>query len=273
MNPIECYESIGFYTDLSRTARFYFSEIARAVNDCVEEFMDEMNGDEDSRLPTNFQWTQQVRDNLYTLIKTNNPTLTPAASITTRYGSFIPTTFPFPADYYDFISLTTLIDGFTSFSRPTSYAELGPLLQDSFKMPTNKLTYYNEYSLGFRVWRGNSGTFTSAELTYLKAPTDFSIGSENNLINAGGALTNLVTYYAMETSVYATITYQIGDIITGTGAALTSGQVIPVSVTSGIDLPPKTHETICKRAAAKLLGTIGMFDSSAFAEKEGNKPE
>lgn len=273
MNPIESLYRIQFYTDLTRNARYSFSEYAVATNDVIQEYIDEMLGDVEGRIPSNFQWVQSIRDNLYTLIKTATPAITNGTVITNEYYSVTPSTIPFPADYYDFITLMVLIDGYTKYSRPTSYNEQGPLFEDSFKYPRNNRTYYNENSTGLTIFRGVGGTFTTATLTYIRATVSFSIGQEANLINAGGVLALSVTYYAMEVSVYNATTYQVGTIITGTGAALTSGQVIPTSVTSPIDLPDKVHEEICKRAAARLLGVVQITDQSMFIQKEATRPD
>lgn len=273
MNAVQSKQRIDFYNDLTRSARFLFTEYSMAVNDSIVEFVKEQMGDAANRTLENFQWNQRIRDNLYTLIKSSNPTVTAGTAITNKYFSVLPSTFPVPADYDQFISLMCLIDGYTIYARPTSFNEIGPLLQDSFKHPTNELPYYNDNVLGtgMTIWRANSGTFTSATLTYLKYPIDFSLGQESNVISAGGTLTNTLIYYAEETSVYNGATFQIGASITGTGAALTSGSVILSTLTSPIDLPPTVHEEICKRASAKMLLTIQAYDSSAAVNSEAQK--
>ncbi len=271
MNAIATKIRIDYYNDLTRSARFTFAEIAIAVNDAIQQFIDEKIGDEMSQNPENFQWTQQMRDDLSTIIKTASPTISNGAVVTTRYGSFIPSSFTTPTDYYYFVSLSTLIDGFTSYARPITYNELGPLLQDSFKMPTNKLTYYVEANGTYTVWRGPSGTFTSAGLTYLKIPNTYSCGQESQLLTTGATLTNALVYYATEVSVYVSVTYQPGDVITGTGAALTSGQVILSTNTVPIELPERVQDDICKLASVNLLKVIQLFDSSQAIQSEVSK--
>lgn len=271
MNAIATKIRVEYYNDLTRSARFTFAEIAIAVNDAIQQFIDEKIGDEMNQNPESFQWNQQIRDDLSTIIKASSPVISNGSTITTRYGSFVPSSFTTPTDYYFFISLATLIDGYTSYARPTTYNELGPLLQDSFKMPTNKKTYYLEANGTYTVWRGTGGTFTSATLTYIKTPNTYSCGQESQLINAGGTLTNLLVYYATEVSVYAAVTYQPGDSITGTGAALTSGQVILSTNTVPIELPTRTHEDICRIASANLLKTIQMYESADAIDSEVSK--
>ena len=91
------------------------------------------------------------------------------------------------------------------------------------------------------------------------------------MINTGGTLTNLAVYYATEQSVYAGTTYTIGATITGTGAALTSGQVILASNTTPCELPAKTHDEIAAKASSIMLGNIANYDASMFSEKEARE--
>jgi hypothetical protein len=258
-----------FYLDTTRNGRFFFSDYNKAFRDAIQVFIDKMLGDKENRDPENFQWNQQIRDSLYNLITVSTPTITNGAVINNKYYSVTPSTFPLPADYHNFISLNVLIDSFTNYSRPTNFNELGPLLRDSFRHPTNQKTYYNETSTGFTVWRGVGGTFSTATLTYLRAPADFSVGAESQLIVPGGAvLTNGLSYIAVEISVQNSVTYQIGDQFTAVGTALTSGLVILASNTVPIDLPPSTHEEIAKMAAQIMLLTTSNYTASQAVESE-----
>lgn len=269
MNAIEVMNRIDFYNDISRSGRFYFSDYNKAVNDAIKDYSDERLGDETQRNPKNMQWIQQIRDDLYTLIKKATLTPTNGTVITNRYYSSTPSHVNFPADYDDFISLEVLIDGYTDYSKPTSYNEIGPLLKDSFRHPTNTLTYYNEDATGLTIWRGVGGTFTSASLEYMKIPNTFSVGAETQLISPGGAvLTNGVSYIAVEISVQNAITYQIGTQFTATGNALTSGLVILASNTTTIELPDKTHNEICKAASRIMMLATSNYNASQAIETE-----
>jgi hypothetical protein len=272
MNSIQSMTRADFYLDVTRNGRFFFSDYNKAFRDAIRIFIEEKLGDEKERDPENFQWNQAIRDSLYNLIATNSPTITNGTVINTRYYSVTPSTFPLPTDYYAFVSLNVLIDSFTNYSRPTSFNELGPLIQDSFRHPTNQKTYYNETNVGFTVWRGTGGTFTSATLTYLRAPADFSVGAESQLIAPGGAvLTNGQSYIAVEISVQNSVTYQIGDQFTAVGTGLTSGLVILAANTVPIDLPPSTHEEIAKRAAEIMLLTTANYQASQAVESQVQK--
>lgn len=268
MNAIQVKQRIDFYINLTASARFTFAEYNLAVNDAVNEFINQQVGDEEGRDPKSFEWIQQIRDNLFTIIKTASPTVTNGTVVTSPYYSSIPSHFLYPADYDTFVSLATIVSGIQSYARPTTYNQLGPLLQDSFKHPTNTKTFYVEDSTGMTVYRGTTGTMT-VSLTYLKLPTPFSIGAETQLVTT--TLTNALSYYATEVSVYSGVTYQIGSTILGTGAALTSGQAILITNTSPLDLPEKVHERLAKWSAGKLLASIGMLEQSQAIEYQTAK--
>lgn len=271
MNPILIEQRIDFYTDFTRAPRFTRVEKSISVNDTMFEFISQEMGYEDQRNHENFQWVQRIRDNLYPLIKTSNPTVTDGAVVVGEYYSSIPTALSLPTDYDTFALLQYTIAGITRFARPTDYGQIGPMLDSSFSHPTNKYARYNESTSTMTLWRGTTGTVSSALLTYIKIPNTFSIGQDNQVLPAGTVLTNAITYYALETSVYNAITYYMGDIITGTGAALTSGQAMLVSNTTNLELPNKVHERIAKNSARKLLRSIGMLEQANAIEEEAVK--
>jgi hypothetical protein len=275
MNAIQLKNRVDFYLDMTRAARFTFAEYNIAVNDTIEKFVTETMGDPSHRTPENFQWVQQLRDDLYTLLKTAAPTLASGTSITTPYYTSGVSTYPNPADYYALVRLTLITSGKTIYARPTSENEIGPLLEDSFRHPSDVKVYYTEDSTGVRIYRGTTAP-TSASLTYIKTPATFSCGAETQLIDGGPAvtLTNAATYYATEVSVYNGVTYQIGATITGVAGLvyLTSGQVILVSNTTPCDLPDRTHEEIAKRAAATMLLTTANYPAAQAVNSIEGQP-
>jgi hypothetical protein len=267
MNPIQLKQRIDFYNDLTRNARFTFTEYAIAVNDVVQEFIFENLGDKENRNPKNFQWIDRINDQLYTLIKTATPALVAGTAITNKYYTTKVSTLAFPNDYSDFVALNLIIDGLTVYGRPTSFNKLQPLLRDSFKHPTSDNIFYNWNSTGLSIYY--NGTASAASLIYIKGAVDYSIGQEANLID-GPVLLSAGSYYATAPSVYNGVSYQIGSVITG-GFTLSSGQVIPVSVTSPIDLPSQVHEEIAKRASVKMLIASGNYPSAQAVQSEASK--
>lgn len=269
MNAIQIKERVEFYLDTERNGRFSFSSINKGVNDAIVKYVDDLFGDIENKNIYGLQSIQQIRDNLYTLIKTSTLSPTTLSPITTDYGSFIVNHINDPADYYEFVALQTLISGITSYARPTTWNELTPLLEDSLKMPTNKRLYYVDDSTGYQIYRGNTGTLTSANLTYVKIPDVFSIGSEYQLINQGiGVLTLNLDYIAVQESVVGSTTYLPGEQFTTPSVTLVSGQVILASNTTTCNLPEKTHEQIAIMAAEIMSGNISDFNRAAFATKE-----
>lgn len=268
MNAIESLNRAYFYTDVSRSARFYFSEINYAFNDAIQQYITKKMGGEDGIDPDNFQLMQQIRDDLSPLIKFSTTSPTDGAAITNNYYTCLPSNIVNPVDYYQCVLIMCTIDGVTTYARPTSYNESGPLFENSYMHPTNKKPYYNEVSGGYTIWRLNLGVFSSATMTYVKQPLTFSVGSETQLISSG-VLTNLTTYYATQITVFNGVTYQIADSIVGNGiSSLISGEVILASNTTPIELPDKVQNDICKLAAKILLKNIGSFDQAAAAESE-----
>jgi hypothetical protein len=265
MNFVQLKNRVDFYLDMTRAPRFTFAEYNIAVNDTIEKFVSETIGDPNHSTPYSVQWVQQVRDDLYTLVKNaTGPTITNQTAITAQYYTAGLCTFPNPADYYAFLALTGIIASKTIPAFPTNYNEETVLINDSFKHPTDTKIYYNENSSGFRVLKGTA-TLSSVNLTYIKTPATYSCGAETLLIDGGPAvtLTNLATYYATEISVYNGTTYQIGATITGvTAQLLTSGQVIATASGTNCDLPDRTHEEIAKRAAATMLLTTANYPAA-----------
>lgn len=271
MNSIELQSRIDFYNNLTSSARFTRQMYDIAVNDAMMEYIDEQFGDDDNADPKNFQWVQQIKDNLYTLIAATAPVVTPGVIITTPYSTVGTATFPNPADYKNLIYLQTTIGGITSYSRPTTFNEIGPLLQDSFKKPTNSKLYHIESSTGYTLYKGSTGTVTVVML-YLKIPATFTIGDESQVISPPTVLTNALVYYALETTVFNSVTYEMGDSITGNGVtALSSGRVILSTNTVTCSLPPETHEKIAKMSSQKMLKTISDYEGSMAIQSEADK--
>jgi len=261
MNPIEIKQRIEFYIDLSRSPRFNFQDYNMAFNDSMYEYISQQVGLSDQRNPQSVQLIQRIRDNLYTLIKTNNPTPTDGTTVVGQYYSSKPTSLPIPSDYDTFLLLQYTISSVTYYARPTTFNELGPLIDDSFNHPTNSMAYFNETTSALTLWRGTAGTVSSALLTYIKTPNVFSIGQDNQIISPSVLATG--SYYALETCVFNSVTYYMGQIITGNNVlALTSGTVILVSNTTACELPPKTHEILSKWSAAKMLTSVGMIQEA-----------
>lgn len=271
MNAVEIRDRIDYYNDLTRNARFTFQEYANAVNSVIANYVDEEIGLAEGGMKKAIQLTQVGRDRIYTLIKTANPVITPGATVTGRYGSFVPCSLPFPTDYQNLMSVEVIIDSVSNYARPTDHNEDGPLFNNSFMKPTNKKPYYMENNAGLLIFKGVGGTFSQCTLTYLKQPATYSLSTEAN-IKTNGSILPAGTYYALQSSTYNGVNYASGASITGLGGVLTiTGSAILASLTTTCDLPVYVHDEIAKLASGLMLGTSGNYVASQFVDKEAGK--
>lgn len=259
MNIIQMMERIDFYNDRYKSARFADSNYMDAINASVNSLFKDKTDNKKLFRRYSFQSNEQVRRELYTLIKTS--TIVPTANKNVTY----------PADFYYFGNMYTTVDGNVVYSKPTNLNEIGPLQVDPFRKPTPKKTYYIENDIGLDVYFGN-GSFTSATMTYLKTPDTVSIGTESDKIYPGGAVLNIGDdYMVYEQCVHDGTTYYPGDIFTATLTSLTSGIVIPDTVIVNCDMPENIHDEICKMASEIMNGTIEDYNKSVFLQKEIEK--
>lgn len=258
MNAIQLRDRIDFYNDRYKSPRFADSNYMDAINSAINMLFKDKTDNKKVFRRYSFQSNEQVRRELYTLIKT--ATITPVSDVVT-----------YPADFYYFGEMNTVVDGVVTYCKPTNFNEIGPLLVNPFKKPTPNKTYYIENNVGLQVYYGSGTAFTSAVLTYLKTPNTVSIGTEGDKISAGGTLTNGSTYMVYSDCVQNAVTYYSGQTFVAVGTALTSGTVILNSIIVNCDLPENVHDEVCKLASHIMNGTIEDYNKSAFMEKETEK--
>jgi len=253
MNAIQQKERVDFYMDRSRSARFKFNQYNIAFREVMMAFFDENRKDE-----------MGIRDNLYTLLTNVSPTIT-TPTVTSTYTI---SHFNYPADYHFFNNLQVYVDGELARVLPIKGDEINPVLLDSFKAPSNTKVYQKEDSTGYSLYRGVGGTCT-ASFTYLKAPSNFYIGNESDLVAEGASLALSTGYTAVEESVVSGVTYNPGDQFTSSPipSTLTSGSLILTSVLVDCNLPDTVHEDIAKMVAEYMSGSVENFNKSAFSEK------
>lgn len=245
MNGIQMIEQIAFLNDRESSPRFEDDAYMKAINEAIIMILEDRLDNIKKPKRYSFEQVQRVRDELYTLVP-------PTTSIVP-----VGNTVSYPADYNYFLKLQCTIDGVTNYSRPTSYNESGPLLDNPFKKPSNTKTYFDQNKDGFFIYRGATGSFTAALLDYIKNPDTVSIGNESNKIGSGPAVLTIgVTYIVYEQAVHAGTTYVEGQTFTASSTVLSSGVVIPNSVLVNCNLPLKIHQEVCRLAAAIMNGTI-----------------
>jgi len=256
MNAIQLKERVDFYNNRSRSKRYTFGEYNIAFREAQMQLFDKFRDD-----------PKGVRDNLYTLKVDSTPTITVLSSTSSLTINHI----NYPADYHYFQMINVYVDGVLAEISDVTDNEVNRMLNSSFRTPVNKYIYKREDATGWKIYRGAGGTVT-AELTYLKAPSDFYLGNESDLIDYGvSALTFGSNYTAVEESVHAGVTYNPGDTFTATSTVLTSGQVILTSVLVGTNLPDVVQEDLCKMVSNLMSGSSSDYNKAAFVEKEVNK--
>lgn len=256
MNAIQLKERVDFYLDRSRSSRYSFNEYNIAFREAQMQLFDKFKDDE-----------KGVSENLYTLKTDSTPTVT----VSSVGAEFTINHINYPADYHYFQMLNVYVGGVLAEMADVQENELNRLLQNEFRKPTNKYIYKREDATGWKLYRGLGGSVT-AELTYLKAPSDFYIGNEADLIDEGnGVLVFSTSYTAVEESVHNSVTYNPGDVFIAANINLTSGQVIPTSVLVGSNLPDTVLEDLCKMVANLISGSSNDYSKAAFVEKEVNK--
>lgn len=252
--------------DITRSARFPFETYDKAVNDSIEAFVSDI-------IDKGPEYIQENRDLIYTLLTTAAPAIANGTAITTDIGSFIPTTFSRPADYYGFSGLRLIADSVSYPVYPIDYNQLFVYMGNMYLAPTNKRPYYLENASGYTVYRGNTGTVT-VSLAYIKTPAVFTLGNENSevITEGAGVLTAAATYIALETgTVHNNVNYISGESFVAANTDLTAGAVILQSNTTPMDLPEKAQEKICMMAAERMAGAISDFNKAGFVEKEAGK--
>lgn len=248
MNAIQMIEQVAFLSDRVGSARFNDDQYIKAINSAIIMILEDRLDNIKKVKRYSFEAVQRVRDELYTLV-VPTVTITPTGN-----------TLAYPADYNYFLKLECLISGVTSTARATSYNESGFLGKNPFKKPSATKPYFDQNKDGFVIYRGTTGTFTSAALDYIKNPDSVSIGNETDKISAGAnVLVAASVYIVYEEAVHNGVTYLPGATFTAANTALTSGIVILNSVITSCNLPVKIHQEVARLASAVMNGTIDAY--------------
>ena len=265
MNIIQMVERIKSYLDVVASARHdwvaYENNIQTAQNQIVNDRIDAVKklGQQKGY---SFQSVQRLRDELYTLVKTN--------SLIAPTGDLIPVA-SYPTNLRFIVGVDLLIDAVRYIADPMSYNEKRNVLIDPYKKP--QLTepyrvYYIESDTGLTCYYGDSGTFTASYIDYIKIPVNVNVGVRYGIAGVFAAGTILI---ATEPTVYNAVSYDPGELITVVNPvfSITSGEVCVGYVNS--DLPEVLHEEICKIAAGLFGKIIEDYQKGAVIENEANK--
>lgn len=206
------------------------------------------------------QYTQRLRDELSALIPE------PAEDGLEDDNIAI-----YPEDYKYLLSLWVSAESIWYICKPTSYNQEGELDKDPFAAPSGEQIYFTEFETGFRIIFGDDIVPSDFRMYYIKNPTIVTFGYERDKKIAGATLTNAVVYYVYEEAVYGGNTYYAGETITGTGAALTSGTVVPASVVQNSELSSALQDEVCNLAAAILSGQIDDYNKKQSLSNDVDK--
>lgn len=259
MNVIQMRDLIDFYNDRYKSPRFADSNYSAAINAAIIYLFKDKTDNKKLFRKYSFQSNEQVRRELYSLIKT--VTIVPTGDVVV-----------YPADFDYLGDLMVTINGAVQYVKPTNFNEIGPLQQDPFRKPSVTKPYYIENNVGLVVYYGGSGSFSSSSLTYLKKPNTVSMGIETDKISPGAnVLTNGTSYVAYTDAVQNGVLRPSGTQFTATGTSLTSGTVIPFSILVNCDLPESVHDEICKVSSEIMNGTIEDYNKANFMQREVEK--
>lgn len=248
MNAIQILSQVAFLNDRESSPRFDDESYMKAINQAILALVEDRLDNIKKPKRYSFEQVQRVRDELYTLVP---PTL-----------SIVPVgnTLAYPSNYNYFLKLQCTIDGVTTYARPTSYNESGPLLENPFKRPSNTKTYFDQNKDGFFIYRGATGSFTAGLLDYVKNPDTVSIGKASDQIGPGAVVLTIgQDYVVYEDAVHNGVSYAEGSIFTAATTVLTSGVVILNSLIVNCNLPVKMHQEVCRLAAAIMSGAVEDF--------------
>ena len=260
------------YLDRVKSGRFPDRTYMSAINDAIITIVNDRIEPLKQKKTYSVQATQRVRDELQPLIPT--PILTLTTTVVANVGTIYSVTKP--ADYHYYLELYAKISGVRYFCIPMSYNDRGEIMDNPFRKPSATKPYFTEGHLGIHIQATDTiGSTTVAptavEFYYIKKPNVVSIGQERHKIVAGGTLTNALTYYVYDESVYSGVTYAPGESIAGSGAALTSGTVILSTNTTLSDLPDSMYYEICTKAASIMSGNGDDFAKKQLLNNDVDK--
>lgn len=254
MNIIQQHNRVDFWIDKVNSPRFKKDKYDAAINIAINDFINDRYENIKMAKGYAFQTIQKVRDELRTLIP-DTLNIAPAADI-----------FQLPIDYLHEVLLQVTISGKKVLSEFASFNELVDLADNGFLDTTDEYPRHIERGNQFEVRHG-IGNFTMAHLDYIKMPAIVKRGS--TAILPGPAVLTIGRDYVnttVDTVVHNGVTYEQFDGFTAVNTVLAgAGSVVLVT---NCNLPPQTHEEICKMAAQVLTGTVENYDKRKIIKEE-----
>lgn len=238
-------EAIDKLIDRVKSPRFHDDNYYEAINQATLLVLNDRVENIKAIVKHAVQLSQRLRDELTSLVV--NDTALTVTGIVAEY----------PADYFYLLRILTDVNGIVSPAKPTTYNEESLLDRNPFKAPTDKYTYYNEGSTGWRMIYPPASTLNSVTLDYLKNPIDVTIGNEGDQLVSGDNLLAATDYIVKDKAIIAGVTYYDGDVFRlGVPQSITSGVVILRSTVIDSDMPSKLQDEIIRLSAAIMDGTV-----------------
>lgn len=260
MNIVELHLKANFFMDSEKSPRFKKLQVDKAINSAISDIvLDRYDNIRKDKKEYNFQSSQRLRDELYTIVKRDN-----TVSISDDFVKVLTVT-----DYWLLLSLKASISGSWIDATPITYDERNIIEQDPFTRPS--LTYPEriyriESSEGVEIVYGDTGVLIAADMYYIQKPVKVNIGTEVSMPGtaiAGG--TSVISYIdgtvLTQDGSGDTVTLNEGEKITLKPAndwTLTSGIVFKDFVET--DIPEMLHEEIARKAASILSGNVENYN-------------
>ena len=264
MNIVQLHERTRFWLDMVKSTRFDSQDIDNGLNIAIDMKVRESY---DQNRPMNksdsFQRNQRLRDELGPIVAEavdgNPASFTLAGNVISIASS---------SDYRYLVSLGIKIGSVVYDCFPLTYDRKNTNPNNPYRRarmtPTVKM-YYNELGGNIVVTHAYTGALTDFELYYIKNPATVNYGIE---YTSAHAFTPGDILIAVEQTVYAGVTYKIGDeiLIAAPNNNITSGVVVHSYVNT--DLRASTHEEIARRAAINLLISNAQVEKVKLMREE-----
>jgi len=264
MNIVEKHLKGKARLDQVQTPRFHESQVDNAINTAIDFLIrGKVGGVIENGKRVSFQKVRTVRDELYTIVKSDDTDGTISVTDNVKIAKA-----DFPEKYRYLLGVEIEVNSkMKDWTAPITYDDLFILKKDPYQRPSQDYPYnfyHIESNDGLEFYYDKNATdnITYARMFYISQPVSVYFGEK---ITAVTPETSVIAYTQCE---YSGTTYNPGDEFTMTaGTSLTSGTAVKGFVNS--DLPVSLHEDIVEDAAMILNMDIENYNKwKAMKEDE-----
>ena len=254
MNSLEMFATVQMHLDTAKNPRYNDWTMVKAINSAIVRVVEDRIDNIKTPTGYSFEQVQRVTDELRSLVPN------PVTIIPTNTNQLV-----LPADYRHALLVNATVSGVTAYAKPIDHLTLGTIDRNPFTRPkADNYKFYQE-NTHINVLYG-TGTFTTADLTYIKNPNTVSIGRENDKLTGG--LTVGVIYAVYEDCEHNGVVYNTGDLFTAVNANLAYGIVVPNSVLVNSDVPTILHEEICLVTCSILNNSVDDYNKKQSTDQD-----